>query len=334
MEQATTLTAAVIGAGAIGQQHLRVLAEMPGIQLMGAVEPSPDAAAVLTGKGMLTFPDLGSLLDTGIPDLAVVATPTDEHANVALALMAAGVNVLVEKPVAATSTEAADLLEACSKSAVKAVVGHIERFNPAILELRNRVQQGELGEIFAIATERVGPFPARIRDVGVAKDLATHDLDLVAWIGNSPIGQLAARSAHRTGRDHEDIVMVTGQLESGIPFNSVVDWLTPVKRRSIRVLGESGMFVADTVTSDLHLYENGRKRSEWEVTRTLRGVSEGNVTRFALERREPLRLELEAFCDYIRTGDPGNTVSLADGAAALRAAEQVIASSIGPLGRA
>ena len=331
MAHETKLTAVVIGAGAIGQQHLRVLSEMPGVELLGAVDALADVRISLADRGFTVFESIDQLLETAVPSLAVVSTPTDEHAEAALKLIQAGVNVLVEKPIAATSEQAAELIAARDAAQVKATVGHIERFNPAVLALRARVAAGELGEIFTISTERVGPFPQRIKDVGVAKDLATHDLDLVSWVGGARIQGLSARSASRTGRGHEDIVMITGELGNGLPFNSVVDWLTPVKRRTLKVLGERGMLLADTVTSDLHLYENGEKRSEWEVTRTLRGVTEGNVTRFALERREPLRSELEAFCEWIRSGERGNCVSLEDGAAALLGAEQAIESASRPL---
>lgn len=325
------LTAAVIGAGAIGQQHLRVLGEMPEVGLIAAVDPSPEAIERLRSKGVAAHGSLDELMAAAKPDFAIVANPTESHAETALALIAEGIDLLIEKPIAATSKEASAIVAAAEEANVRAAVGHIERFNPATAALRERLLAGELGEVFAISTERVGPFPARIRDVGVAKDLATHDLDLIAWVGGSPITALAARTAHRTGRAHEDLVMMTGELGRGVPFNSIVDWLTPVKRRTVKVLGQAGMFLADTVTSDLHFYENGVKQSEWELTRTLRGVSEGNVTRFALERREPLRAELEAFCDYLATGDPANTVTLTDGADALMWAERAVASSTEPL---
>ena len=114
----------------------------------------------------------------------------------------AGVHVLVEKPLAATAAEdAREIAALCAAAGVRGAVGHVERFNPALLELRRRVQDGQLGEVFLIATERIGPFPDRVRDVGVVKDLATHDLDLVRWLGGAPVERLAAQTQHRMGRD-------------------------------------------------------------------------------------------------------------------------------------
>src|SRR4029079_4983695 len=100
-------------------------------------------------------------------------------------------------------------------------------------------------------------FPDRVRDVGVIKDLATHDLDLVRWLGGAPVERVSAEAQHRMGRGHEDLVLATGRLENAISFNCVVDWLSPTKVRRTRVLGEGGMLVADTLTSALSFYKNG-----------------------------------------------------------------------------
>nr|MBA2348252.1 gfo/Idh/MocA family oxidoreductase [Solirubrobacterales bacterium] len=210
---------------------------------------------------------------------------------------------------------------------VRAAVGHVERCNPALLELRRRVGEGQLGEVFMIATERVGPFPARIRDVGVVKDLATHDLDLVRWLGGAPIERVAAQTQHRMGREHEDLVLVTGRLASEIAFNVNVDWLSPTKVRRTRILGEKGMLVADTLTSDLTFFANGEVTSEWSDTQAQRGVSEGDMTRYALSRREPLLVELEAFCDYVAGDDDALVVTLDEGLGTVLAAEAVLAAA-------
>lgn len=167
-----------------------------------------------------------------------------------------------------------------------------------------------------------------MRDVGVVKDLATHDLDIVTWVADAPIATVAAQTAHRTGRPHEDLVLVTGRLASDVPFNSIVGWLTPTKTRRTRVLGDRGMLVAETVTADLTFYENGQVASSWTSAQALHGVSEGDATRYALARAEPLRTELEAFRDLVAsTGDESGVVTLAQGLAALRSAEAMLASA-------
>ncbi len=320
------LKGAVLGLGMIGRHHARILQTASFATFAGAVDPAGDRHGAVHDRDRL-FPTVDALLDRARPDFAVVAVPTEEHVAAVEQLAAAGVHVLVEKPLAATAAEARDLIAAVDAAGVRAAVGHVERFNPALLELRRRLPA--LGELFLIATERVGPFPDRIRDVGVVKDLATHDLDLVRWLGGAPVESVAAQTSHRMGRAHEDLVLATGRLAGtpGVPFNCVVDWLTPTKSRRTRVLGERGMLVADTLTGDLSLFANAETPIEWAATQQLRGVSEGDMTRFALERREPLLVELETFCRHLAGDEDAPVVTLEAGLETVVTAEAVLASA-------
>jgi predicted dehydrogenase len=313
----------------IGRHHARLLQASPRVAFAGAVDPGGDRFSAVRDDALL-FADLDALLRAGRPDFAIVAVPTEEHVSTTSRLAAEGIHVLVEKPLAATAGEARVLIETCQAAGVHAAVGHVERFNPALLELRRRAHvDGQLGQIFLVATERIGPFPDRVRDVGVTMDLATHDLDLVRWLGGAPVQRLTAEVQHRMGRDHEDLLLATGRLENAISFNCVVDWLSPTKVRQTRVLGERGMLVADTLTADLTFYENGDVASEWADTQSQRGVSEGDATRYALARREPLLVELEAFCDLL-CGDPdAPVVTLAEGLETVLVAEAALASARG-----
>lgn len=320
------LRAAVLGLGMMGRHHARILQSLPGIDFAGAVDPAGDRHGVVRDPA-LVFDSLERLLDSGPLDMAVVALPTEEHLPAALALAGADVNMLIEKPLAASTEDAELIIAAVRRRGLAAAVGHVERFNPSLLALREKLGEGILGDVFLVATERVGPFPERIKDVGVVKDLATHDLDIVSWVAGAPITTVSAQTAHRTGRPHEDLVLVTGRLATDVPFNTIVDWLTPTKTRRTRVLGERGMLVAETVTADLTFYENGQVTSDWGSSQALRGVTEGDATRFALARSEPIRSELEAFRDLVR-GDPdAPVVTLAQGLAAVRSAEAVLESA-------
>lgn len=320
------LRAAVLGLGMMGRHHARILQALPGVTFAGAVDPAGDRHGAVRDPA-LVFESVERLLDATPVDMAVIALPTEEHLSAALALAAADVNMLIEKPLAASAEDAELIIAAVRRRGLAAAVGHVERFNPSLMALRERLLAGQLGEIFLVATERVGPFPERIRDVGVVKDLATHDLDIVRWVADAPITTVSAQTAHRTGRPHEDLVLVTGRLASDVPFNTMVDWLTPTKTRRTRVLGERGMLVAETVTADLTFYENGRVTSDWTSSQALRGVTEGDATRYALARSEPLRTELEAFRDLV-AGDPdAPVVTLAQGLAAVRTAEAVLESA-------
>lgn len=319
----TTLRAGVIGMGMMGRNHVRVLQQIEGIELVGVADPQGDRFGLTRGVTVHTHPE--QLIDAGM-DLCVVAAPTEEHRPLALELAKAGVHALVEKPLAETLHGAAEVADAFAAAGLVGAVGHIERYNPALLALRQRLEAGSLGEVYQIATRRQGPFPARIKDVGVVKDLATHDVDLTAWVGGSRYRSVSARTALKTGRPHEDIVAATGDLLDGTVTNHLVNWLTPFKERVTVVLGENGAYIADTLTADLTFHANGTQATQWDTVSTFRGVVEGDVTRYAIPKPEPLRTELEAFRDAV-LGVRDEIVPMHDGLEAVRVAEAVISSA-------
>ena len=205
-------------------------------------------------------------------------------------------------------------------------VGYVERCNPALRALRERLDAGELGEVYQVLTRRQGPFPARISDVGVVKDLATHDIDLTAWVAGARYTSVAAQVTHRSGRQTEDMMVATGLLEGGIVVSHQVNWLTPFKERVTIVTGEKGAFVADTLTGDLTFHANGTVASTWDQVAAFRGVSEGDVIRYAIPKREPLALEQENFRDAVR-GVAQRHVTMAEGVATLDVVEAVLTSA-------
>ena len=323
------LRGAVIGLGMIGRHHARLLQSSPRVRFAGAVDPEGDHYGSVH-DARLVFGSVADLLKALSPrplDFAIIAVPTDEHLPVARELMTAGVSVLVEKPLAGTVEAAEQILGLCDSSQVYGAVGHVERYNVALQEMRRRVVDGQLGRVFSLSAIRSGPFAGRVRDIGVVKDLATHDIDVMSWLSDSRIARLAAQMQHLSGREHEDLVLVTGALESGAAFNLAVDRVSPTKVRRTRVLGERGMLEADTLTGDLFFYENAEVGISWSTTQQFRGVSEGNVTRYALRRDEPLRVELETFLDLME-GDPtADVVTMARGVEIVQIAETVIESA-------
>lgn len=326
MPSTTGPRGAVIGLGMIGRHHARLLQTGGFARFAGAVDPAGDQYGAVLDPDKV-FPSVEALLAAVTPDFAVIAVPTAQHAAATAELAGAGVHVLVEKPLAGTVQEAEETIAAIREAGVRGAVGHVERYNPALLGVREHLH--EIGQVFLISTERVGPFPDRIRDVGVVMDLATHDLDLVRWLGGEPVAQVAAQTAVRMGREpHEDLVLITGRLRNDTTFNCVVDRVTPTKRRRTRILGERGMLEADTLTGDLVLYKNASATVADPFAQALRGVSEGDAIRFALPRPEPLRTELETFVTYIQGDDDAGVVTLEEGlhtvqvaAAALRSAQ-------------
>lgn len=303
------LRVGLVGIGMMGRNHARVLGSMDEFQLVGVADPGGDR---FDSAGQAVVVDsVGELIELGL-DAAVVATPTAFHLDAGLELAAAGIATLIEKPLATDTTDSARLVDAFEGAGLVNAVGHIERFNPALRALRSRLENGDLGEIYQVATRRQGPFPNRIADVGVVKDLATHDIDLTSWVLQSPYVQVSAQTAHKSGREHEDLISVTAIASDGTVASHLVNWLSPLKERVTVVTGEKGTFVADTLHGDLTFHENGIIATEWEQVSRFRGVSEGNSTRFAIPKPEPLKVQHENFRDAV-LGKDSDTVTMREG---------------------
>ena len=318
------LRAGLVGLGQMGRHHARVLRALDGVDFLAAVDPGGDPHGALLGEPLLAeVADLIALK----PDYVVVACPTGLHEEVALALAGAGIAALIEKPLAADTPAAQRVVAAFESRGLVGAVGHIERYNPSLQSMRTRLEAGDLGDLFQVATRRQGPFPNRIADVGVVKDLATHDLDLTGWVTGAQYKSVAARTAHRSGRPHEDLVTVLGELDSGVIANHLVNWLSPLKERVSIVTGERGCFAADTLTADLTFFANGSTRTEWDAVSAFRGVSEGDVTRYAIPKREPLAVEHETFRDAVDGKDDAGIVTLRQGLRAVMVAEAVLDSA-------
>ena len=289
------LRAAVIGLGMMGSAHVRVWDELvEGVELVAVADSDPKALREATGaRGVRGYADAAAMLAAEHLDLVSVAVPTSLHLSTTLAALDAGSHVLVEKPIASTRGEAEQMIDAARRAGRMLTVGHIERFNPAIRELRRRLAAGELGRIFEIRATRLGPFPARIRDVGVVVDLAPHDLDVMRYLlGSDPV-RLYAETEQRIHTDHEDLFVGLLKFANGAVGVLDINWLTPTKQRTLTVTGERGMYTADYLTQQLVFYPNPAPDGL---------VREGERQEREIERREPLAIELDEFARAARDG--------------------------------
>jgi len=241
-----------------------------------------------------------------------VAVPTAYHLEVGLALAEAGIHALIEKPLAKDTASARQLTEAFASAGLVGGVGHIERFNPALQSARARIEAGDLGEVFQVATRRQGPFPNRISDVGVIFDLASHDVDLTAWVVGQRFATVSAFTAKRSGRPYEDLVAMSGELTGGTVTDHLVNWLSPLKERVTTITGERGAYIANTLTAELTFYANGVSLNTWDNLAQFRGVTEGDVIRYGIDKPEPLRTEHEHFRDAV-LGKDSDIVTMQQG---------------------
>ena len=318
---------AVIGVGSMGKNHARVYSELPEADLVAVADADQKLVAATAEKhGAHAYTDYREMLEKEKPDAVSIVVPTAMHEEVGLAALDAGVHVLMEKPIAATVEEGQRLIEKARAVKKQLMVGHIVRFNPAMQALKQKLADGDLGRIFQVFCRRAGPFPARIRDVGVVVDLAPHDVDVMRFlIGADPL-RVYAETERRIHTDHEDLVWGLLRFPDGVVGSLEINWLTPTKIREVLVLGERGLFRIDDLTQDLYFYENAQVNAElWPALKTLKGVSEGHMIRYAIQRYEPLKAELQSFLSAVKEGKPV-PVSGEDGLEALRLALALVES--------
>ena len=215
-------------------------------------------------------------------------------------LAEAGVHTLIEKPLASNPENGRLLAKAFGERGLVGCVGHIERYNPAISALRARLAQGELGSVFQITTRRQGPFPQRIRDVGVVMDLATHDIDLTQLGDGLPLPHGSRVHRASGGRPHEDLVAISGVLIDGTITSHLVNWLSSMKERVVTVTGERGCMTASTLATELWFHRNGSVTGRAaRGTRHSMARPKGDLIRYAMAKREALTAELENFRDAV-----------------------------------
>lgn len=324
-----TLKVAVIGVGSMGANHARVNWEMPNVDLVGVVDADAHQAEMIGQKYRTrSYIDYRKMLDETKPDAVTIAVPTIHHRAVAFDVIERGIALLIEKPIAFSMEEGQAIINAADRSNVKLMIGHIERFNPAIIALKERIAAGELGRIFQMDARRQGPFPSRVGDVGVVIDLAVHDLDIMRYVSQNEVIRLYAETEKQIHSKYEDMLTAMLRMTDGAIGTLAINWLTPTKIREFIVNGERGMFRVDYLTQDLFYFENPVSHSsEWESMRVLRGVREGQMTRYVVNKKEPLRAEQEAFVNYVMNG-VSSPISGSDGLKALELAKSIVYSGI------
>jgi UDP-N-acetylglucosamine 3-dehydrogenase len=314
----TNLRVGLIGLGVMGKNHARVLNNLPGIDFVAAHDPAGDAS--MSVKKDILLDSIVMFREKNL-DYCVVAVPTVFHEEVVLEVVRMGVNVFIEKPIAHNVSSALCVQSALKSAKLRGAIGQIERYNPALVKARKLIEENLLGKVYEIFTRRQGWFPARISDVGVVMDLATHDIDLSSWILNRKYQKIAAFAGYQSNNENEDIVSITGIMSGGVVANHIIDWLSPNKIRETRILGEKGCLIADTLNCTLEFHPNNLYDSN-----QFRGVLDGDITTFKLDKQEPLVLEHEAFRDYI-LGKSDNVASIDSGIEVLTVCEAILESA-------
>lgn len=318
------LQGAVIGLGAMGSLHARVLASLPDVELVAAIDPDAGRreATAAAHPRTAVHATLDDALAAHPLDVAAVAVPVEHLPAVGHAALARGLHVLLEKPTAPDEEQALALAADAEERGLVLSVGHVERFNPAVQLLKRKLQERVIGRVVQMQARRLSPFPNRDGMHGAALDLATHDIDVMRYLTGSEVQRVYAETEQRVHERGEDLLCATLRFEDGTTGLLEVNWITPAKVRQLSVTGEHGMLTVDYLSQELCFYEHPTRATRWDALARIRGGGEGDMVRYAVERREPLRMEWEAFLDAVRGGG-APPVSARDGAAALSTARAI-----------
>lgn len=307
----------------MGQNHLRVLSEMAPVQELHLFDPRINSGDLVPHRKHLMKSSLDKFLEVDL-DYCVLSSPTSTHLSLALELANRRIPTLIEKPIANSVTEGSAILETYSSQNLLGAVGHVERYNPAIIALKRKLDEGLIGKVIQISTRRVGPYSGRIRDVGVVKDLATHDIHLVQWLTGQKYVDVDSRISCQSNSLHEDAVLAIGLLSGGIIVSHEINWISPKKERVTTVQGESGVLIADTLTGKLDFHENLSPVSVTDEPNSFRGVSEGPLVEIEIAYIEPLVTEHLAFQEALLNGNTTRIVNLRDALEVLSVAESIL----------
>jgi predicted dehydrogenase len=259
---------------------------MSNVRLVGIADPDrKQRDFVARTLGCAAFGDLDSLLNCGL-DAVTIAAPTHLHHDLALECIARGVHLLVEKPIAPTVEEGRAIVAAARRAGVTLMVGHVERFNPAVESIKRAIKEED---ILSIAITRVGPFPPRMSNVGVVIDLAVHDIDLIRWFTDSEIVEIQPQLSSAIA-EREDIALLQFRTASGVLAHINTNWLTPFKARTIHVATRDKYLIGDLLTL--------------QVTECFGFQPDGSYSmrHLSVGYAEPLRSELLSFVNAIRSG--------------------------------
>lgn len=298
------IQAAVIGTGNMGLNHIRVYSEKPDINLVAICDKDTNKARILAEKyNTRYYSDYQEMFSKEKIDCVSIVVPTFLHYQVAMDVIRLGKHILLEKPIATNKKEAEEIIKYAQKKKVKLMIGHIERFNPAVQRLKDIINQGRLGRIISINIKRVGGLPPQIKNANVVLDLGIHDIDIANYlIGEYPQKTIGYKSKSIVD-DQEDNAVVLMEYKNACAVIEV-NWVTLVKVRTLDLTCTKGFARLDYIYQTLHLYENSfnytRSKAYADFGEFIEKFSTADEVKIGIKKAEPLRLEIDHFIDCIR----------------------------------
>lgn len=292
------MNCALIGLGSMGRNHYKTIKNNQDINFVAVVEPNDE---LMVDIDVRRYRDVEQLLENEQIDLAIIATPTSTHLDISRKFLERGIHLLVEKPITTNSKQAVQLSSLARKNNCKLVVGHVERFNPAIQAVFPHL---EGHKIIHIEASRLSSYPTRITDVGVKLDLSIHDVDLVNLLTPSVVETCHSLNSSNIRNKDDDAVFIM-KFYDGALATVRTSWLFPYRERKIKILTDKNYFLVDLLSKNVDVFTSDPDSNGYTI-RTL-----------DIKRDDALKLQLESFLNYIKTGELGTLCSSAAAGLAL-----------------
>jgi len=291
---------AVIGLGNMGKHHVRNYSQIPDAQLVAVCDLQEDIAAQFAEQySCKAYSSIETMLENEDIDALSITAPTMYHYEIGKQCLEHNISLLIEKPICHTVDMAEELIAIAKEKNLTLMVGHIERFNPAVQELKRIVDSGELGKVTSLISKRVGAFPAQIKDANVIIDLAVHDIDIFSYILNKQPDNIygnAGRALIDGREDYAEIMLTYGDQNGMMQVN----WITPIRIRQLAVTGTKGYAELNYMTQELKLYESNVYQDHDNFGDFIIKFGTPNERHIKLEKKEPLNLELSHFVDCVK----------------------------------
>ncbi len=299
------IKAAVIGVGNMGKNHVRTYANMQEVELVGISDLNAELGESLAQEFDTKYlEDYLTMIKNEKPEIVSICVPTNLHYKVAKDCIENGVNILLEKPICNNIEEAKKLIELANNAGIKLLVGHIERFNPAVRKVKEMVEKGELGKVTSIMTRRVGGFPPQIKDANIAVDLAIHDIDIINYILGETPQEICVNKQKNHIEKREDSVEIFMKYSQASGYCQA-NWITPVKIRKLNITGSEGYLEMDYINQQIEFYKSNYEKFKEEIagfSDYILKFSEPDKIIISVAKKEPLKEEILHLIKMIQEG--------------------------------
>lgn len=301
------LKCAVIGVGNMGYNHVRNYAHNQPVTLCGIADIDEETGKKVAHEFHTRYhKSYKDLLQKENPDIVSICVPTSLHYEVAKYCLTHGIHVLLEKPITDDLEKGKKLIALAQKKNLKFFVGHIERFNPAVLKVKEMIEQGELGEIIAITAQRVGGHPLHVKDVDIAIDLAIHDIDIINYLLNEKPKNITTNKQKTLTKKYADSIELFLKYKKASAYIQT-NWITPVKIRKLTITGSKGYIEMDYINQRIEFFKSNYenfKKSSLHFSDYIFRFFEPEPIVITIPKKEPLQDELTFFINAVKNNDP------------------------------